>query len=162
MVSHIVMLLDAAGNVAIVERAPGEAASCPPWLEQDRAHQPFRGALGDDPANLQVEAETSTLARRTRVDELSARLPRGAGVEDSVGVLRDKRGPGDAALPLGDRRAIDARIATHGVVMDTTARVMWVSEGPHLSGRFIRFDIGRLLASWIRSAWRPRCRRQQP
>jgi len=48
-------------------------------------------------------------------------------------------------LPLGDRRAIDARIATHGVVMDATARVMWVSEGPHLSGRFIRFDIGRLL-----------------
>jgi hypothetical protein len=48
---------------------------------------------------------------------------------------------------LGDRRAIDAFIAIHGVVMDTTARVIWVSEGPHLRGRFVRFDVGRLLSS---------------
>ncbi len=29
--------------------------------------------------------------------------------------------------------------------MDATARVMWVSEGPHLAGRYLRFDVGRLL-----------------
>ena len=67
-------------------------------------------------------------------------------MEDAIAILRDKRGPGDVALPPGDRRAIDALIATHGVVMDTTARVLWVSEGPHLKGRFVRFDIGRLLS----------------
>ena len=145
MVSHIVMLLDAAGNVAIVERAPGEPPHVRRGSSKTALTNHFEGPWASDPANLQVEAETSTLARRTRADELLARLPRGAGVEDLIGVLRDKRGPGDAVLPLGDRRAIDARIATHGVVMDTTARVMWVSEGPHLSGRFIRFDIGRLL-----------------
>jgi isopenicillin-N N-acyltransferase-like protein len=68
-------------------------------------------------------------------------------VEDAIAILRDKRGPGDVVLPPGDRRAIDALIATHGVVMDTTARVIWVSEGPHMQGRFIRFDIGRLLSA---------------
>ncbi|KYF80112.1 hypothetical protein BE17_47500 [Sorangium cellulosum] len=29
--------------------------------------------------------------------------------------------------------------------MDATARVLWVSEGPHLAGRFLRFDLARLL-----------------
>ena len=49
-----------------------------------------------------------------------------------------------ADFSYGSRRM--PLIATHGVVMDTTARVMWVSEGPHLLGRFVRFDVGRLLA----------------
>src|SRR5204863_7032552 len=81
-----------------------------------------------------------------RLDELLARLHPGATVDDAIAILRDKRGVGDAPLPTGDRRAIDALIATHGVVMDATARVIWVSEGPHLLGRFVRFDVARLLA----------------
>jgi hypothetical protein len=52
---------------------------------------------------------------------------------------------GGTALPLGHRKAIDALIATHGVVMDATARALWVSEGPHLAGRFLRFNLARLL-----------------
>jgi hypothetical protein len=146
MVSHIVMLVDARGEFAVVERAPGEPQSVRRGSSKMALTNHFEGPWANDPANLQVKSDTSTLARRARAEELLARLPKGAGVEEIIAMLRDKRGPGDAALPLGDRRAIDARIATHGVVMDTTARVMWVSEGPHLAGRFIEFDIARLLA----------------
>jgi hypothetical protein len=146
MVSHIVMLADRAGQVAIVERAPGE----PPEVRRGSGKMGltnhFEGPWTDDPANAQVKRETSTLARRARLDELLARLHPAATVADAVAILRDRKGVGDAPLPTGDRRAIDALIATHGVVMDTTARVMWVSEGPHLLGRFVRFDVGRLLA----------------
>lgn len=49
-------------------------------------------------------------------------------------------------MPLGDRRAIDALIATHGVIMETGARVLWVSEAPHLLGKFRPFELRRLLA----------------
>jgi hypothetical protein len=146
MVSHIVMIADRAGNTVIAERAPGE----PLWLrrgqEKIAVTNHFEGPLAGDLANRQVEQETSTLVRRARADELLGRLRPGAGVEDAIAVLRDKRAPGDLPLPPGDRRAIDANIATHGVVMDTTAGVLWVSEGPHLRGRFIRFDLRRLLA----------------
>jgi isopenicillin-N N-acyltransferase-like protein len=62
-------------------------------------------------------------------------------------VLRDRKGPGASPLPLGHRHAIDALIATHAVVMDATARMLWVSEGPHLAGRFLRFDLAQLLAA---------------
>jgi hypothetical protein len=146
MVSHIVMLADAAGDTAVVERAPGET----PFIRREKNKlaltNHFQGPLASDVANRQVEQTTSTLDRRARLDELLGRLPPGASVEGAIAVLRDKRGPGDVTLPPGDRRAIDALIATHGVVMDTTARVIWVSEGPHLKGRFVRFDVGRLLA----------------
>jgi isopenicillin-N N-acyltransferase-like protein len=145
MVSHLVMLVDAGGDVAIAERAPGE----PTFVRRGRGKVPltnhFEGPLADDPENRRVEAVTSTRSRRLRLDELLAQLPSGAGVEPIVGVLRDRRGVGGEERPLGDRRTLDALIATHSVVMDATARVMWVSEGPHLVGRYLRFDVGRLL-----------------
>jgi isopenicillin-N N-acyltransferase-like protein len=62
-----------------------------------------------------------------------------------VSLLRDKRGKGNVDLPLGHRSAIDALIATHSVVMDLTGRELWVSEGPHAAGRYLRFDLARLL-----------------
>jgi hypothetical protein len=145
MVSHIVMLVDAHGDVAIVERAPG----APIHVRRGRGKVPltnhFEGPLADDPANRRVEAVTSTLARRQRLDELLQNLPPGASVEQVVAMLRDRKGVGGVDLPLGHRRTLDALIATHSVVMDTTARVMWVSEGPHLVGRYVRFDVGKLL-----------------
>ena len=145
MVSHLVMLADATGDVAIAERAPGE----PLFVRRGRGKVPltnhFEGPLADDPANRRVEAVTSTRPRRLRLDELLSNLSPGADVEAIVGVLRDHRAVGGDELALGNRRSIDALIATHSVVMDATARVMWVSEGPHLAGRYLRFDVGRLL-----------------
>ena len=57
----------------------------------------------------------------------------------------------DVELLLGHRRAIDALIATHSVVMDTSGRELWVSEGPHASGRYVRFRLTELLASGFRA-----------
>jgi hypothetical protein len=146
MVSHIVMLADASGDVAIAERAPGE----PIFVRRGRGKVPltnhFEGPLADDPANRRVEAVTSTRSRRARLDELLAALPAGASVEAAIGVLRDRRGTGGGELALGSRRSLDALIATHSVVMDLTARAIWVSEGPHLVGSYLRFDVGKLLA----------------
>jgi hypothetical protein len=146
MVSHLVMLTDATGDVAIAERAPG----APMFVRRGAGKVPltnsFEGPLADDPKNRAVEAVTSTRPRRLRLDELLERLPESASVEHIVSVLRDRRGVGGVELPLGHRRTLDALIATHSVVMDSTSRTMWVSEGPHLVGRYIRFELSELLA----------------
>lgn len=145
MVSHLLMFADASGDVAIVERAPGEAIH----VRRGRGKVPltnhFEGPLATDPANIRVERTTSSRPRRMRLDELLEKLPAGSNVESTVALLRDKKAVGGVELPLGHRRTIDAIIATHAVVMDATERVLWVSEGPHLLGRFIRFDLARLL-----------------
>ncbi len=145
MVSHILLLADATGASAAVERAPGE----PPFAR--RAEGPvlpltnhFEGPCAADPKNQKVRENTSTVPRRERLDELLSR-PDKIDARRAVDILRDKRGPGDADLPLGHRSSLDALIATHAVVMDSTDRVLWVSEGPHLMGQFVRFDLKRLL-----------------
>jgi hypothetical protein len=105
----------------------------------------FEGPFATDPANVRVETVTSTRPRRIRLDELLANLPKGASVQEIVSVLRDKKAIGGGDAPLGDRKTLDALIATHSVVMDTTSKSLWVSEGPHLAGRYIRFDLAELL-----------------
>jgi hypothetical protein len=62
-------------------------------------------------------------------------------------MLRDHECAGGEACALGDRRSIDAFIATHGIVADATDRVLWVSAGPHLTGKFVRVDLRTSFAS---------------
>jgi isopenicillin-N N-acyltransferase-like protein len=146
MVSHIVIASDASGKSIAIERIPGQ----PPFVRAlpTRAvvTNHFYGPGANDPKNLAVRKKTSTLAREARGQELIKALDHPARVDDAVRMLRDRFGKGGVLLPHGDRRAIDADIATHGVVMDTTRRVLWVSEAPHLRGRFVAFDLGRELS----------------
>jgi hypothetical protein len=149
MVSHQVLVADAKGRSAIVERAPGVEATVRAQADPDRVAltNHFEGPLATDPKNEAVRAHTTTLARRARLDEMLAAVkPREADVPRAVAMLRDHACSGGESCALGDRRSIDALIATHGVVADTTARVLWVSAGPHLSGAFVRFDLAALFA----------------
>ncbi|HEY6722561.1 MAG TPA: C45 family peptidase [Polyangiaceae bacterium] len=144
MVSHLVILVDASGDGAVVERAPGHPDHVRRLEGRASVTNHFEGPLEDDAKNLRVRQETSTLARRARADELLAALPASVTVADAVQLLRDRAGARGQPLALGDRNAIDALIATHGVVMDTGKRQLWVSEGPHLLGRFVLFDMNTL------------------
>jgi hypothetical protein len=147
LVSHIVFLADARGHFAVVERAPGVPAFTRETDSTTAVTNHFEGPLAADPANVRVRESTTTLARRTRADQLLAGVPEHSATPASVlAILRDHVCAGAPGCPLGDRRAIDAMIATHGIVADTTARTLWVSAGPHLSGRFVRLDLRELLA----------------
>jgi hypothetical protein len=140
-----VIVADAHGHFAAVERAPGAPTFVhDQWKDPDRigVTNHFEGPLADDPKNLAVRAGTTTLPRRARLDEMLGTIgPHEADVPRAVAMLRDHTCAGGVACELGDRRAIDALIATHGIVADTTDKVLWVSAGPHLSGRFVRFDL---------------------
>jgi hypothetical protein len=150
MVSHIVTVADAHGHFAVVERAPGaEAFARESFADPDRVGvtNHFEGPLKDDPKNLAVRAVTSSVARRERLDEMLGAIgPHEGDVPGAVAMLRDHRCSRGIACELGDRRTIDALIATHGIVADTTDRVLWVSAGPHLSGHFTRFDLKTIFA----------------
>jgi isopenicillin-N N-acyltransferase-like protein len=151
MVSHIVILTDASGRSAVVERVPGKPNFVRFLAPKATTTNHFEGPSAQDPKNLSVRAKTSTLPRRSRGDELLSRLPAHLAapdaVLDAVALLRDRKGTGDQSLSLGDRSAINALIATHGVVMDTKRRILWVSESPHLLGRFVGFDLNRAFAA---------------
>ncbi len=145
LVSHIVVLADETGAVTVVERVPGKKGHVVPLGARAAVSNHLTGPDRDDPKNLRVRKETTSDVRFARASEL-ATATSSATPERVLAILRDRALPGGQALPVGDRRAIDAHIATHGVIGDTRTRVLWVSEAPHLSGRFVEFDLVRLLA----------------
>lgn len=147
MVSHIVIVTDAHGHSATIERAPGAADTLRKLPQRAATTNHFESALRDDPKNQRVREQTSTLPRRARADELLAALGAASvSALDAAALLRDRQGANGAALELGDRRAINALIATHGVIMQAGERRLWVREAPHLLGQFRAFDLRRVLA----------------
>ncbi len=153
MVSHLVIVNDRQGDALAIERIPGRApfARTLPGVGAVTNH--LEGPARQDPKNLRVLAGTSTQDRRARGDALIQQARGPVGVVDLVAWLRDQNAVDGAALPAGDRRAIDALIATHGVVMNTKTRELWVSQSPHLRGKFVRFELERLLAEDYRPNW---------
>ena len=149
MVSHIVIVTDAHGHSVAIERAPGVHDSVRALPSRAATTNHFESALKDDPKNLRVRAKTSTLPRRARADRLLADLPPNVAITPltAANLLRDRNAADGSQLALGDRRAINALIATHGVIMQTGTRTLWVSESPHLLGHFRAFDLKRLLAA---------------
>jgi isopenicillin-N N-acyltransferase like protein len=149
MVSHIVFVADRDGRFAVVERAPGVPAYVRDTVRTTVVTNDFEGPLSSDPKNRAVREKTTTIARAERIKFLLSKLAPGTwSPRDALEVLRDHECcENDCVCELGDRRAVDALIATHGVVADTTAAVLWVGVGPHLSGRFVRLDLRSLLAS---------------
>lgn len=147
MVSHIVIVTDASGHAAAVERVPGATPFVRPLDGARVVSNHLVGPFENDPKNQRVRATTTTLDRENRGLELLRALTEPVDAAKAVSLLRDRKGTQGKTLPLGDRRAIDAIIATHGVVMNTAAKILWVSEAPHLLGRFVAFDLRRLLAA---------------
>jgi isopenicillin-N N-acyltransferase-like protein len=146
MVSHLVFVADGEGNVDVVERAPGHEAQVRRGRERLWLTNTFEGPLASDPENLHVHETTTSDDRGARVAELLDQRTPADGVADALAVLRDHGCARSGACDLGDRRAIDGLIATHGIVADATARALWVSAGPHLSGAFVKVDLSSVFA----------------
>ncbi|HSC88112.1 MAG TPA: C45 family autoproteolytic acyltransferase/hydrolase [Polyangiaceae bacterium] len=147
MVSHLLILNDASGDARAIERVPGRAPHDRKLVGLSAVTNHLEGPDKDDPKNLRVRQSTSTLERRARGDALVASAHSPIGPRELVTWLRDRQRDDGQPWPEGDRRAIDANIATHGVIMNSASRELWVSQGPHLRGRFVRFDLRRSLAS---------------
>ena len=147
MASHIVLLADGkTGESAVVERAPGRALGVVRDASVTVLANHYRTTpLKDDPKDARIRELTTTLARDARLRELVERRRGSIDPGTAVGMMRDRAGVGDAPVPLGNRNALDAVVATHSVVADLTALTLWVSEGPHTFGRYVRIDLGARL-----------------
>ncbi len=152
MVSHIVFVADAKGAFAMVERAPGVPAHVVTSFDDTsrvRVTNHFQGPLAEDPRDKRVRETSTTLARRARLDELLPSVPNASATpESTLAMLRDHTcAKTEGSCALGDRRTVDSLIATHGIVADTTAKILWVGTGPHLAGKFVGFDLSHEFAT---------------
>lgn len=144
MVSHIIVMADPTGKAQVVERVPG----LPPYrynlTNRATVTNHLVGPGASDPKNLEVMARTSTLERQQRGMQLLSSASRPLTVRDFIAFLRDRHSVNGGALPLGDRRAIGALIAAHGVALDLTLRELWVGGTPTLLGPYYRLRLDAL------------------
>jgi isopenicillin-N N-acyltransferase-like protein len=103
-------------------------------------------SFGADAENDRLKRYLTSGARYKRLEELVRHARGQIDARRALEILRDKKGAGGVELGLGNRNALDAIIATHSVVVDATAQIIWVSAGPHLTGRYVGFDLHRELA----------------
>ncbi|MEQ1506784.1 MAG: C45 family autoproteolytic acyltransferase/hydrolase [Myxococcota bacterium] len=102
--------------------------------------------FADDVENARRQRDQTTGVRLERIDELLAARRGTLDPSAAVEILRDRSGPGGAALPRGHRWALDADIASHAVAIDATAGILLVSVSPNLSGGFVAYTLDDLLA----------------
>lgn len=104
----------------------------------------IKEAFASDLQNDWIRRYTSSEYRYQRLEELltsSETMDASRAAE----ILRDRRGLGDTKLGLANRNALDNLTTTHSVIIDATAMVMWVAEGPSNLGRYQAFDLRELL-----------------
>lgn len=111
------------------------------WATNHMIREPFES----DAQNDRIARTTSSGYRYERMGELLADTAK-FDHERAVAVLRDRRGKNNEELGLGNRNALENMRTTHSVVIDATAMVMWVAEGPSTLGRYRAFDLRHLLA----------------
>ena len=56
-------------------------------------------------------------------------------------ILRDREVPGGSTIAYGNEAAINPLIATHSVIIDVTAGIIWVSQAPHQLRAFVPFGL---------------------
>ncbi|MBC8072311.1 MAG: hypothetical protein IAG13_28575 [Deltaproteobacteria bacterium] len=110
------------------------------WATDHLLREPFESDLQND----WVRRYSSSGYRYDRLGEL---LGAGGEVDAArvVSILRDRRGIDHAELGLGNPNALENLRIAQAVVLDATAMVLWVCEGPSALGRFKAFDLSRLL-----------------
>jgi isopenicillin-N N-acyltransferase like protein len=148
--SGIVLVADGMHRKAVVlEVAPrdpenrrvvrGEGESIV-WATDHMVDEAFAGDMHND----WVRRYTSSGYRFRRLEEL---LGTGDPIDPAraAALLRDRRGVGNEQLGLGNRNALENLTTTQSVVVDATAMVMWVAEGPSTLGRYKAIDLGRSL-----------------
>ena len=129
-----------ARTFAVVERSPTRVAvrrfSNAPVANELLSGKPFI----DDPQNDRARRSRPSETRSRRAEQvLSSSPPESAA--DIAAILRDRRGDDGGQLPFGHRATIEDVAAQHTAIVDASAMVLWVAEGPGSSGRFRAFDL---------------------
>jgi len=145
MISDLFLLVDSqAGKAYRIEKSPVHTAVIElsgPSALTNHMIDPF---WQNDPVNRFRRDDLTSDYRRARAEQLLAgfQVKNPKDIDQALlRLLRDKKDLDGAPLPLGDRRAIDALVANHGVIFNGATQTLYVSRGPHLVQGFEGYDL---------------------
>jgi hypothetical protein len=150
-ITDIFVVADREGAFFRVEKSPGRTgvqSLTSATVITNHLEDPIFAA---DVVNKARREQLTSVAREERGTEILSRRPDfQSSAQTSLFVLsalRDKKAVGNEVLTLGNRKAIDALIATHSAIYDSHDFRLFVSEGPNVSGAFMGVDLQKSFAS---------------
>jgi len=147
-ITDIFVLMDAtSGRVVRAEKSPLHTEvielSSPVAVTNHLASKYW----SQDAINAFRKNELTSAYRETRAVQLVSKLDQEKLKDPRIlesrilSILRDKGEEGGRPLELANRRAIDPLIAAHSVIYNGVDRILYVSQGPSLSGAYSGFDL---------------------
>ena len=130
------------GKALVVEKSPGRMDVRRP--EGDRlicSNHFLSEVFRDERVNRDFMGWSTSVARFERMRELVDRAAGRLNVPGAAEILRDRRGKDDLDVGNGNRSTVNPLIASHSVVADVTAGVLWVSASPHQLGAYVPFTV---------------------
>lgn len=153
-ITDIFVLLDThSGELYRIEKSPQTTEVIPLNGPSVVANHLISPHFADDRVNVFRREQLTSVFRSERAEQLlrqpvfkSAKHVREFELP-ILKIIRDKGvNKAEQPLHLGNRRAIDALIATHAVIYNSDEQVLFVSQGPALSGAFTGFDLKKSFA----------------
>ena len=132
------------GEAAVVEKTPLRCAVRRPAAGEATlvcSNHFLTPELKADAANVRYLAEGTTVARHERMEALLAARKEPLSPAAAAAILRDRAVPGVPMPVLGHLAAINSITATHSVVIDATAGIIWVAVTPHQLGPYVPFGL---------------------
>ena len=132
------------GTAVVVEKTPSRCAVRKPTARYIICSNHFLSdELSDDPGNRAYMVEGTSVVRHERIESLVLQARGKLTPEMAATILRDRHVSQMGRPVLGHPAAINSLIATHSVVIDATAGIIWVSQPPHQLGGYVPFSLDR-------------------
>ena len=95
--------------------------------------------------HLSFVKEGSSRHRLQRLQELLDRHKGQISPEVAATILRDYKFVGDVDAGMGQLHSINPSICSHSIILDLTAGILWVSQGPYQSHAYLPIPIQSIL-----------------
>ncbi len=144
-ITDLFVVTDAHGSLYRIEKTPDRVRSMKMTGPTAVANHLIHPDFAEDGINKFRREQQTTSFRGQRAEALVNAVPPGltdTELEDRMLVmLRDKNNVNGEPLHLGNRRALDALIATHSVIYNSAAGRLFVSKSPALAGGYNGYDL---------------------
>jgi len=132
------------GKAVIIEKTPDSIGLYDPDKNEIICANHFQSselrALQSN--KIQIRQSASDYRYR-RVEELLSETKKNS-LEQTVQILRDRKGLENADIGLGNEKSINQMIAHHSIIFEPQKKRVWISTGPWQLGEFVCYDLDKV------------------
>ena len=134
------------GRAVIIEKTPDSVGLYDPGKNEIICANHFQSSeLKELKSNRIQIRQSASDYRYQRVRELLDATNKNT-LEQTVQILRDRRGMENADIGLGNEKAINQLIAHHSIIFEPQKKKVWVSTGPWQLGEFVCYDLNKVFS----------------